>query len=150
MGFSERRIMRSIVDKLNHEGEVTALNEAIIEEIPAVSELGVHENIMPVEDDIVHAALVPDVTELNVKSGVDAFYLDYKLPEVVLFSHIEIWYQARDSETGFDIANATKIYEGLASSFTHGVLEADIDKWHKFWVISIRKTIDSQKSRWRE
>jgi len=140
--------MTSIIDRLNQEGGDIALSHAVIKEVPAVDEVGIHENIMPIEDDLVYAAIVPDVTDIKIKAGVDAFYLDYKLPETTLFNHVEIWYEARETDTGFDITNATKIYEGIASAFTYGTLDAEMNLYHKFWMVSVGKAIDSQKGRW--
>jgi len=77
----------------------------------------------------------PDVTDLNIKCGVDSFALKWGNPETRLMKAVVVKVQVLADENGnWDEDQAVECYKGFTDHFTYKILEAELDKWHVFWV----------------
>lgn len=75
--------------------------------------------------DVANFAAIPDL---------NAFHLQYDLPVTRFLDHIEIYLDTNAASGSLARANATLIYSGDNSSYTHNISASDRDNYHQFWV----------------
>ena len=81
-----------------------------------------------------------DVTNLVVTDSVDHFIIEYDLPTENTFSHVTITRHADAVGGNLSEGSATQIYSGTNGHVYYSVLDADIGKYHQFWVTTVTRT----------
>lgn len=83
---------------------------------------------------------VADVTNLEVVNMTEHYYIQYDVPNDRRFASVTIKKDAELVEGDLDEAAATEIYSGRANSYMYAIPEADLEKYHQFWVYVVTNT----------
>jgi len=75
-----------------------------------------------------------DVTNFAAVPGLNTFDLQYDIPETRFLDHIEIYLDTDANSGSLLRANASLIYSGANSNYTHNISAVDRDNFHQFWV----------------
>jgi len=90
-------------------------------------------NITPIND-------VADVTNILMDEFTEAYVMTWDNPIDRRLDYIEVKVDAQLIEANLAEGSSSSVYQGLASNFTYKILNADIDKYHQFWIYTITKT----------
>lgn len=81
-----------------------------------------------------------DVTGLATVAQLDTFILDYVLPTERKFSYVQIKRHAHAVQGSLSEGSATQVYAGIANHYVYTIPDADLTKWHQFWVYTVTAT----------
>ena len=91
-------------------------------------------------DSITPVNTVSDVSNLTVSEGLQSFTINYDIPDDRRLESVGIYKDASASAAGTSLGSASLIKTGLGESYTYYVPDADINKYHQFWVSSTTRT----------
>jgi hypothetical protein len=75
-----------------------------------------------------------DVTNFSAVPDLNVFQLQYEIPESRFLDHIEIYLDTNAASGSLLRANASLLYSGANSNYTHNISAVDRDNYHQFWV----------------
>ena len=75
-----------------------------------------------------------DVVNMRVVPELNTFHIEYDMPNTRLLEHVEIYLDTDALSTGTSRSNATLVYSGNETSYTHSISATDRDNYHQFWV----------------
>lgn len=81
-----------------------------------------------------------DVTGLDTVAQLDTFILSYVLPTERKFSYVQIKRHAHAVQGSLSEGSATQVYAGIANHYVYTILDADLTKWHQFWIYTVTAT----------
>jgi hypothetical protein len=80
------------------------------------------------------------ITDLTVTPTISTFILDYTLPTERKFSYVTIYKDAQVLAASLLEANAVLVYSGTNNHYVYNIPDADLDKYHEFWVSTVTAT----------
>ena len=86
---------------------------------------------------------VADASNVQCLAGPDTFTLHYDLPDDPFFDDVSIYVDANTVEASLSESTAIAagaIYTGTRTTYVYTIPEADVDKYHKFWIVTGTRT----------
>ncbi len=94
----------------------------------------------PLESGIALTYSVPDPTNLDVSVALNNISLSWTNDISRILAGVSIVHHAANNIGDLMESSGVELFNGTAGGFTYEVPEADIVKWHQFWISSVTRT----------
>jgi len=93
-----------------------------------------------ISESIALTASVADVTNFEIVQFPQHYFVQYEIPNDRRFSNVIITKDANTDSSSLDESSAVTIYSGRNGSYMYAIPDADLDKYHGFWVYTVTNT----------